>query len=179
MAERTSIARPYAEAVFRLAEQGKTLDQWSQDLAKMAAFAAHPEVITLLGDPNLTDRQRVQLLFDVLGGDGSNEVRNLVQVLAENGRLVLLPEIQKRFEEYKNDVQGVVDATIDSAYPLDEGQLHGLVGELERRFKRRINPHVNVDGSLIGGVKVVVGDTVIDGSIRGKLAGMSAALLKA
>jgi F-type H+-transporting ATPase subunit delta len=92
---------------------------------------------------------------------------------------VLLPEIQKRFEEYKNDVRGVVDAYIDSAYPLEDTQLQTLIGDLERRFRRRINPHVNVDGSLIGGVKVVVGDTVIDGSIRGKLAGMSAALLQA
>jgi F-type H+-transporting ATPase subunit delta len=179
MAEPTTIARPYAEAVFKLAEQSQTLDQWSQDLAKMAAFAGHPEVIGVLGDPNLTDKQRVQLLFDVTGGEVSNEVRNFVQVLAENGRLVLLPEIQKRFEEYKNDVRGVVDAYIDSAYPLEDTQLQTLIGDLERRFRRRINPHVNVDGSLIGGVKVVVGDTVIDGSIRGKLAGMSAALLQA
>jgi F-type H+-transporting ATPase subunit delta len=179
MAEPTTIARPYAEAVFKLAEQGATLDRWSQDLARMAAFAGHPEVISLLGDPNLTDKQRVQLLFDVTGGEVSNEVRNFVEVLAENGRLVLLPEIQKRFEEYKNDVQGVVDAYIESAYPLEGTQLQTLIGDLERRFRRRINPHVNVDDSLIGGVKVVVGDTVIDGSIRGKLAGMSAALLQA
>ena len=179
MAEPTTIARPYAEAVFKLAEQNGTLDQWSQALASMAAFAGHLEVVTLLGDPNLTDAQRVKLLFDVTGASVSNEVRNFVQVLAENGRLVLLPEIQKRFEEYKNDVQGVVDAYIDSAFPVEDTQLQTLVGDLERRFKRRINPHVNVDSSLIGGVKVVVGDTVIDGSIRGRLAGMSAALLKA
>ena len=72
-----------------------------------------------------------------------------------------------------------MDAYIDSAFPVEDTQLQTLVGDLERRFKRRINPHVNVDSSLIGGVKVVVGDTVIDGSIRGRLAGMSAALLKA
>ena len=179
MAEPTTIARPYAEAVFKLAEQSGTLDLWSQALARMANFAAHGEVIALLGDPNLSDRQRVQLLFDVTGGDVSNEVRNFVQLLAENGRLVLLPEIRARFEEYKNDVQGVVDAYIESAFPLEGPQLQTLVGDLERRFRRRINPHVNVDSSLIGGVKVVVGDTVIDGSIRGKLAGMSAALLQA
>ena len=179
MAEPTTIARPYAEAVFKLAQQSGTLDQWSQVLSRIAAFAGHPDVVTLLGDPKLTDTQRVQLFFDVIGGDVTPEVRNFVQVLAENNRLVLLPEIQQRFEDYKNDVQGVVDAQIDSAFPLDDAQLRMLVSDLERRFKRRINPHVNVDSSLIGGVKVVVGDTVIDGSIRGRLAGMSAALLKA
>lgn len=179
MAEPTTIARPYAEAVFKLAEQSAALDQWSQALARMAAFAGHPEVVALLGDPNLSDRQRVQLLFDVTGGEVSNEVRNFVQLLAENGRLALLPEIRARFEEYKNDVQGVVDAHIESAFPLEGAQLQTLIGDLERRFRRRINPHVHVDASLIGGVKVVVGDTVIDGSIRGKLAGMSAALLQA
>jgi F-type H+-transporting ATPase subunit delta len=179
MAEPTTIARPYAEAVFKLAQQGGTLVQWSQVLARIAAFAGNADVVTLLGDPKLTDAQRVALFFDVIGADVSPEVRNFVQVLAENNRLVLLPEIQQRFEEYKNDVQGVVDAQIDTAFPLDEAQLRSLVGDLERRFKRRINPKVNVDSSLIGGVKVVVGDTVIDGSIRAKLAGMSASLLKA
>jgi F-type H+-transporting ATPase subunit delta len=179
MAEPTTIARPYAEAVFKLAQQSGALDPWSQHLSKLAALAAHPDVITLIGDPNVTDHQRIALLLDAIGGDVGNEVRNFVQVLAENNRLALLPEIQKRFEEYKNDVQGVVEAYIDSAYPLDDTQLRTLVADLERRFKRRINPQVKVDGDLIGGVKVVVGDTVIDGSVRGKLVGMSAALLKA
>jgi F-type H+-transporting ATPase subunit delta len=179
MAEPTTIARPYAEAVFKLAQQAGSLDQWSQVLSRLAAFAAHPDVVNVIGDPNLTDIQRVQLLLDVAGSDVGNDVRNFLQVLAENNRLALLPEIQKRFEEYKNDVQGVVDAFIDAAFPLDDAQLRTLIDDLERRFQRRINPHVNVDSNLIGGVKVVVGDTVIDGSIRGKLAGMSAALLKA
>ena len=179
MAEPVTIARPYAEAVFKLAQQTSTLDQWSQWLARLAAVAANPDVVSLITDPRITDRQRVQLFLDALGGEAGNEARNFLQVLAENGRLLLLPEIAKRYEEYKNDVQGVVDATIDSAYPLDDAQLRTLIGDLERRFRRRIQPHVNVDGSLIGGVKVVVGDTVIDGSVRGKLAEMSTALRRA
>jgi F-type H+-transporting ATPase subunit delta len=179
MAEPTTIARPYAEAVFKLAQQAGSLDKWSGVLARLASFAAHPDVVRLIGDPGLTDRQRVQLILDAAGSDAGSDVGNFVQVLAENNRLELLPEIHKRFEDYKNDVQGVVEAQIDTAFALDDTQLRNLIGDLERRFQRRINARVNVDSNLIGGVKVVIGDTVIDGSIRGKLAGMSAALLKA
>jgi len=179
MAEPVTIARPYAEAVFKLAQQSGALDPWSQQLARLAAAASNAEVVDLITDPRITEQQRVQLFLDALGGEAGSEVRNFLQLLAVNDRLLLLPEIARRYEEYKNDVQGVVDATIDSAYPLDDGQLSTLVADLERRFQRRIQPHVNVDANLIGGVKVVVGDTVIDGSVRGKLAEMSAALRRA
>jgi F-type H+-transporting ATPase subunit delta len=179
MAEPTTIARPYAEAVFKLAQQTATLDQWSEQLSAMAAIATHPQIVALIGDPNLSNPQRVQLFFDLMRGEAGAEVRSFVTLLAENDRLALLPEIREHFEAYKNDVQGVVDAQIDTALALDDGQLRTLVADLERRFKRRINPQVKVDPNLIGGVKVVVGDTVIDGTVRGKLAGMSAALRQA
>jgi F-type H+-transporting ATPase subunit delta len=179
MAEPTTIARPYAEAVFKLAQQTGTLEQWSEQLSAMAAIARHPQMIALIGDPNLRDAQRVQLVLELMGGEAPADVRSFVTLLAGNDRLTLLPEIRDRFEEYKDEVQGVVDAQIESAFALDDAQLKALVADLERRFKRRINPQVNVDPNLIGGVKVVVGDTVIDGSVRGKLAGMSAALRQA
>lgn len=183
MAEPTTIARPYAEAVFKLAQQGGQLEQWSQTLAKLASIAAHPDMAGLIADPKLTDRQRVDTVLGVLGSgrpgsDRPGEVDSFVQLLAENNRLGLLPEIQTRFEHYKNDVEGVIDARIETAFPLDDGQLQTLTADLERRFQRRISPQISVVPDLIGGVKIVVGDTVIDGSVRGRLAGMTAALLQ-
>ena len=100
-----------------------------------------------------------------------------MRVLIANDRLALLPEIRAMFEVLKNEREGVVDADIASAFPLDDAQLAGLVADLEKRFKRKINPHVSVDPELIGGVRVAVGDEVIDGSVRGKLAALAAGLL--
>lgn len=178
MAEPITIARPYAEAVFKLAQQSATLAQWSQTLATMAQVARHPQVLALIGDPKVGDAQCAGIFLELCGDGLTQEARNFVQLLLDNGRLQLMPEIAELFEQQKNDHEGVVEADISTAFALDQGQLDDLVAELERRFKRRVNPRVNVDQALIGGVKIVVGDTVIDGSVRGKLAGMSAALLR-
>jgi F-type H+-transporting ATPase subunit delta len=178
MAEPITIARPYAEAVFKLAEQSSTLAQWSQMLASMAQVARNPDMLLLIGDPKVGDAQCASIFFATCGEGLTEEARNFVKLLLDNGRLALVPEIAELFEQQKNEREGVIDADITTAFELDQAQLQGLVADLERRFKRRVNPHVRIDKSLIGGVQIVVGDTVIDGSVRGKLAGMSAALLK-
>lgn len=177
MAEAATIARPYAEAVFALADASGVLGKWSQTLAMMAAVAANPEVRMATGNPNLSAEQ-VYGLFAAVCGDLPKEAQNLVRVLIENGRLAILPEIRDSFEELKNEREGAVDAVITAAYPLDAGQLAALVTELEDRFKRKVKPEVKVDAGLIGGVRMQVGDEVIDGSVRGKLATMAAALMK-
>jgi F-type H+-transporting ATPase subunit delta len=178
MAEPITIARPYAEAVFKLAEQAGALAQWSQALDVMAQVAQNPDMLVLIGDPKVSDAQRAQIFLELCGEGLTPEARNFVALLLANDRLALLPEIRELFEQQKNDREGVVEAQIDSAFPLDDAQLRSLVTDLERRFSRRVNPHVTVDRELIGGVRIVVGDTVIDGSVRGKLTGMSAALLR-
>ena len=177
MAENVTIARPYAEAIFALADAGGALGRWSQTLAVMATVAANPELRAATGDPNLSAEQ-VYGLFAGACGDLATEAQNLVRVLIENGRLATLPEIRDIYEELKNAREGVVDAVITSAYPLASGQLSALVAELEQRFKRKVKPEVNVDAALIGGVRMQVGNEVIDGSVRGKLAAMAAALTK-
>jgi F-type H+-transporting ATPase subunit delta len=111
-------------------------------------------------------------------GDLPAAAQNLVRVLIENGRVAALPEVRAVFETLKNEREGIVDAEIASAFALDEAQLATLVGELEARFRRKVKPRVSVDGDLIGGVTVAVGDEVIDASVRGKLAAMAAALAK-
>jgi F-type H+-transporting ATPase subunit delta len=177
MAENVTVARPYAEAIFALADGGGILDKWSRALAVMAAVAANPDMRNAIGNPNLSSEQ-VYGLFAGACGDLALEAQNLVRVLIENGRLAMLPEVREIYEELKNDREGVIDVVITSAFPLDGGQVSALVADLERRSKRKVKPRVEVDSELIGGVRIRVGDEVIDGSVRGKLAAMAVALAK-
>lgn len=177
MPEPITIARPYAEAVFELAAQTDALARWSQALEAMARIAQDPDMLMLIADPKVSDEQRARIFLELCGEGVTPEARNFVTLLLVNNRLALLPEIRELFEQHKNEREGVVEAQISSAFPLDDAQLRSLVADLERRFSRRVDPQVTLDRELIGGVKIVVGDTVIDGSVRGKLAGLSAALL--
>jgi len=179
MAEVATIARPYAEAVFGLADTEDALPAWSQSLASMAEVAAHPDVKACIGNPNLTAERLYGLFVSLCREQLSAAAQNFVRVLIENDRLALLPQIRTAFEALKNEREGVIDAEITSAFALDDVQLAGLVADLEKRFKRRINAHLCVDQELIGGVRIAVRDEVIDGSVRGKLAAMAAGLLKA
>jgi len=175
MAELATIARPYAEAVFDLAAQTNSLDGWSAALARLAQLAMDPGVRSLIGNPRVTDGQLADL-FMSQGGESVSGARNFVATLAENGRLGVLPQVRELFEELKNERQGVVDAEIATAFPLSDADLGAVVTGLERRFKRKVHPSVRVDDNLIGGVRIRVGDEVIDGSVRAKLAAMSSAL---
>ena len=177
MAEAITVARPYADAVFALADSTGALGKWSQTLAVMAVVAANPDIAAATADPKLTPEQ-VYGLFAGACGDLLVEGQNLLRALIENDRVAALPEIHGTFEELKNEREGIVDAVITSAYSLDGGQLAAIVAVLETRFKRKVRPQVETDANLIGGVRMQVGDEVIDGSVRGKLAGMAAALMK-
>ena len=177
MAETATLARPYAEAVFRLADAGGTLAAWSGTLRTLAQAAAHPDMQECMSKYDLTHAQLQGLFMSLAAGDMSAEAKNFIQLLIDYARLTLLPEIFAQFETLKNEREGVVDAQIASAFPLEGEQLVSLVAVLEKRFKRKINPQVSIDRDLIGGVRVVVGDEVIDGSVRGKLNAMAAGLL--
>lgn len=179
MAENVTLARPYAEAVFRLARWGKSpeteLGQWQEALERMALVAADPEMRECIGNPKLLPAQLTQLFFDVVGKLG-DEQKNFVRTLVDNERMQVLPEIRDLFMQLKNEHEGVKEAHIVSAFPLDEAALKKLVAELEPRFNCKLRADVKVDSELIGGVKIAVGDEVIDASVRGKLAAMATAL---
>ena len=175
MAEATTIARPYAEAVFALADKAGSLQGWSEALANLAAVAQAPELEPLYGNPKVTATQFVAI-FASAARDMPAEARGLLQLLAENKRLQALPAMREHFEELKAAREGAVDAFIVSAYALEGAELAALVADLERRFKRKIRPQVSVDTELIGGARITVGDKVIDGSVRGKLETMNAGL---
>ena len=174
--ELVTLARPYAEAVFRIGKEQGRLAAWSQTFASLVAIAGNAEVAACIGNPNLTAARKADLVVSSLGGAVDAEVANLVQVLAGNERLGLLPEIAAFFESLKSAEEGIKDAVIFSAYPLDESQKQKLLSDLEARFNSRLRPEIRLDPELIGGVKVVVGDQVLDASVRGKLAAMVTAL---
>ncbi len=176
MAEPNTIARPYAEAVFRLADaQGKLAD-WSAVLANLAAVAADERVRVAIDDPNLSAAKVAGMFISVLSGKLSGDAENLVRVLAENGRLDVLTEVRTQYEALKNAREGVVEADVYSAFELDAAQVADLVSRLEKKTGRKVKARVSVDKSLIGGVKVVIGDQVIDGSARAQLAALENAL---
>ena len=175
MAENVTIARPYADAAFKLARGADALGPWSDALDRVAAVAADPIMRTCINDPKLSADQLVKLVLDVCGSL-SDEQQSFIRVLVDNERLQVLPEIRDLFVARKNEHEGVLEADIASAFPLDDATLASLKADLEARFKARLNVQVHIDPELIGGVRIAVGDEVIDASVRGKLANMAAAL---
>lgn len=175
MAENVTLARPYAEAAFQLAKAG-SLAAWSQSLDRMAAIAGSTEMRDCIANPQLTPDQLSKLFTDVVNGELSAEQQNFVRVLVDNDRLDVLPEIAQLFNDLKNGHEGVKDAEVESAFPLDDATLKDLAVGLEKRFQCKINATVRIVPELIGGVRVAVGDEVIDASVRGKLAAMATAL---
>jgi len=175
MAELATFARPYAEALFRVAKTGN-LAAWTDVVSEMAAVAALPDVKSFAANPKLTDAQVVDTFLSLLKTNVSPEAKNFVAMLVENGRLTLLPEIGTQFHALKNASEGAADAEITSAFALSDAQVNDLIATLDKRFGRKLNPTVTVDNSLIGGVRVAVGDEVLDTSVRAKLQQMYVAL---
>ena len=176
MAESVTIARPYAEAVFRLARDSKTLPRWADRLALLATIAADAEMQQCIGNPKLTATQLADLFVSLTNEGSDSEYVNFVRELADNERLVVLPQIRELFDALKSDEEGVKEAVVYSAYPLDDAQVNNLMGQLETHFKTKLQPRVEVEPELIGGIKVAVGDQVLDASVRGKLEAMASAL---
>lgn len=173
MAELATIARPYAEAAFRLARERNALPAWSDALARLAQVAGDPAAATLIGNPNVAVADVEAVFRSANSADA--ELANLIHLLSQNGRLVCLPEISAQFDAMKRDDEGVKEGVIYSAFPIDDAQVQNLKSVLEKRFGR-LELSVSVSPELIGGIKVVVGDQVLDTSVSGKLAAMRAAL---
>lgn len=176
MAEVRTIARPYAEAVFRLAKANNTLPAWSAMLGLMAAVAVDERIRNLIGNPRFSARRLGELFLEIGGDRLSNEGRNFILLLADSGRVEVLPEISELYEQLKARYEGVLEAQIYSAFEMNDAQLKDLVASLEIRFKRKIEARVSVSPELIGGVKVEIGDEVLDTSVRGKLEALAVAL---
>jgi len=175
MAELATIARPYAEALFGVAEAGD-LAAWSNLVQELAQVAGHPEVLSLALNPKIDRSTVVDLVLSALKAPVPAEAKNFVRMIVANHRLDVLPEVATQFEALKNAREGAADVYIVSAFPLEGTLLDELVVGLERKFKRKLKPIVSLDPSLIGGVRVTVGDEVLDTSVRAQLARMQVAL---
>jgi F-type H+-transporting ATPase subunit delta len=176
MAEFATVARPYAEALFRVAQNGD-MAAWSALVGELAQIGANPDLQAYASNPNVTSVQLADTIASLVKSPLNLEANNFIVALAENGRVALLPEIGSQFAVLKNAQEGAADATVYSAFDLSAEQLHQLAVTLEQKFGRKLNPTVAVDPSLIGGVRVVVGDEVLDTSVRAKLQQMHAALV--
>ena len=175
MAELATIARPYAEALFKVAADAGTAEQ----LDAVAAVAADPGLQAMAGSPKVTASLVYNVFGDVLLRKGitlTGAVSNLLQAVIDNGRVTVLPEIAAQYRALLNERAGVYDATIATAFPIGDAQLADIMPALEKRFGRKLKPHVVEDASLIGGIRVVVGDEVLDTSVRARLEQMKTAL---
>lgn len=175
MAELATLARPYAEAMFEVAGKGDPT-QACAELDALAQVAADPQLRRFADAPKASPTQVFELLTSVANVPLSEATKNLLRAVIDNGRLSVLPEIAAQFHQLTNGSSGVSDATLYSAFPIEPGQLAELTRSLEKRFARRLSARVQIDSELIGGVRVVVGDEVLDTSVKARLEQMRAAL---
>lgn len=178
MAENTTIARPYAQAVFELARSHNNLKAWSEMLQFAAAVAADPQMKSLVGDPRVGTDQLERLFLDICGDKCDAAAQNFIKLLIENRRLNVLPEIAHLYETQRAEAEGTLHAQVVSAYPLADEQQRKIATALQARFGRTINLNNVVDNSLLGGVVIRAGDSVIDGSARGHLERLASVLAR-
>ena len=169
MAEKATIARPYARAAFGHAHSRGRLAAWSGLLGVAAAVTADARVKALLQNPTVSADRVVDLVAGIAGDLADEEGRNFLRVLAANRRLALLPQIIEQFEKLRSEVENTLDVHVTTVYALDDAQRARLSASLGRRFGREIRLHETVDATLVGGAVVRAGDLVIDGSLKGRL----------
>jgi F-type H+-transporting ATPase subunit delta len=169
----TTIARPYAEAAFEVAKAEGTLDAWADGLALLGAIVDDPQVGAQIGSPNASSEQLRDLIFGVAGEGLSEQVQNLVRLLAQNKRLSVLPDIARLFADMKTVYDGLRQLQVTRAHPVGDAERAELAARLKAHFGADVDLTIDEDPDLIGGVKVRAGDVVIDGSLRGKLERLS------
>jgi F-type H+-transporting ATPase subunit delta len=175
MAELATIARPYAEALFQVAIKDD-LKQSTEQLDAIAGVAADAQMRQFADNPKTGTQQVFDVITGVVKAPLSDSIKNLLRTVIENGRLAALPEVAQQFHALVNSRSGVSDAKVFSAFPIDAAQLAAVVGSLEKRFGRKLNASVQVEPELIGGIRVVVGDEVLDTSVKARLEQMKVAL---
>lgn len=178
MAETATIARPYAEAAFALAKEAKALEPWSQALEVLAGVLAGEPVRLVIDDPRIDDAVKADTLLVLLqkGVELPEGFANFVRLLIENGRIAVVDKIAELFKEKRRDFEGRLRAVVTSAFALTDEQQVQIQRDLEAHYGKPIDIEVAVNPDLIGGVRIAVGDDVIDASVRSKLARMAAAL---
>ena len=176
MAELSTIARPYAKAAFEYARDSGQLTQWAEQLATASAVVSDDGLKAALNDPSLTAKQQARILSDVCGDALGAGMRNFIAVLAGNKRLALLPEIYLLYVQYKANQEKTVDVEVISAFDLADATRDKLAEVLGKKLERQVKVRTSTDSNLLGGVLIRAGDLVIDGSVRGRLNKLAAAM---
>ena len=179
MAELATIARPYADALFKAATSGAGGDLGSTAawMDELAAIAANPQLRQLADNPKVTADQVFAVFTGVARSALPDMAKNFLRTVIDNGRIDALPEVAAQFRALVNRRNGSSDAVVYSAFPMDSAALSEVSAALEKRFGRKLNLAVQLDESLIGGIRVVVGDEVLDTSVKARLEQMKAALV--
>jgi F-type H+-transporting ATPase subunit delta len=176
MSELSTLARPYAAAVFKRASESDSAEQWSQMLAFIAAVVKDKDISTIAENPKISTARLTQLLLDICQGQLTSEGENFLKLLVQNDRLTLAPQISSLYEIHKADAEGYVDVDVKAAYAFTKEEQKKLTSALERTLNKKVRLSVSMDKSLIGGFLAKAGDRVIDGSIKGRLQHMQKTL---
>lgn len=176
MAELITLARPYARAAFEYADAANTLEAWSKALGLTAAVAQQEAVAKLLGSPSYTAEKKAEAFIEICGEELDAQAKNFVKVLADNARIALLPQISQLFDAFKANKEKSVDVELSTARELPAELQDKLAKALSSNLDREVKLQVQVDAELLGGVVVRAGDTIIDGSVRGRLAKLAEAM---
>ena len=174
--ERATLARPYAEAIAKLAGESDSWKLWSDQLALIATVVADDQLQSMVGNPAIAGNRVAEVILGVCGKNLAAETGNLVQLLSDNKRLALVPEIVELYEALKSEQEGELSAHITSAYELTATQMAELIAKLHSKLGRKITATQSVDSDLIGGVVIQVGDEVMDASVRGGLEALAVTL---
>jgi F-type H+-transporting ATPase subunit delta len=176
MAEKMTVARPYARAVFGVARDNDALAGWSAFLERGAAAAADARIQGLIGNPAVSRESLAELFAELCGESAGKEGLNFLRLLADNGRMAWLPEIAAEYERLRAEAENIVDVQLTSAVALDEQQRESFAASLKRRLGREVRLHCDTDAKLLGGAIIRAGDLVIDGSLFGRLQRLAGAV---
>ena len=169
MAEVATLSRPYANAIFGLAQESNSLEVWSKSLSILVAASGDPAVQTMLNSPDLAAADKASKLADLCADEINNEASPFLQALAEHDRLLLLEEVRNQFEALRAEQERTLDVDVVSAFDLTEAQSEALKASLQKKYDREVSIASRTDASMIGGAVIRAGDIVIDGSVKGRL----------
>ena len=176
MADYTTVARPYARAVYQQAIETSSVDGWGEALALMAAIVNDAQMRSMLDNPQISGEQQAELMLKVTADKLNAQQQNLIKLMAENGRLKALPEVAAQFEVFRAEAEGKVDAEVTSAFALSKEQEDSIIKTLKAKLGREVTIKTTIDESLIGGVIIKAGDTIIDGSMKSQLESLALTL---
>ena len=178
MAEKSTIARPYAQAVFDIANESGDLKKWSDILQLVAAVTSDALMQDMIGNPSIEREKIIEIIFGVCADNLDDTAKNFIRVLADNGRLNVVDEIAQRYEEHRAEAEKTVEAEVTSSFSLSEKQIKQVTDALKKRLGREVNLVTKIDETIIGGAIIRAGDLVIDGSVSGQLDKLATTLMR-